>query len=122
MPTSPATVLVADLPGPSRSALANLIAATPELALAGSVSTLAELRGALRDDRPDVVLLDDRLFRGGRLRSWPFAARLVITGVDDAPAYALRARDLGAVWIAKERVEALLDALHAREPLLAMAS
>jgi len=119
MPTSPATVIVADLPGPSRSALASLIAGSPGLALVTSVSSLPELRAALREGEPDVVLLDDRLLRGGGLRRWPFRSRLVITGVDDDPAYAARARQMGAdAWIAKERVEALLDALHAPAPVL----
>jgi DNA-binding NarL/FixJ family response regulator len=106
-------VLVADARGPSRTALAGLIAGTPGLALAATASTLAELVAALRSSEPDVVLLDDRLLRDGGLRAWPFAARLVITGMDDEPAYAARAREIGAAaWVAKERVDALIDALR----------
>jgi DNA-binding NarL/FixJ family response regulator len=111
------TIVLADLPGTSRRAVAGLIAATPGLALAGQASTLAELRAAVRDGRPDVVLLDDRLLRGGAWRTAAVGAPMVVTGVDDDPAYAARARRIGAAaWVAKDHVDDLLDALRAAVP------
>ncbi len=115
MESAPATTLVvADLPGTSRRAIVGLIAATPGLALSGQASTLPELHAVVRDERPDVVLLDDRLLRGGTWRVGTIAARLVVMGVDDDPAFAARARRIGAeAWIAKDRVDELLQALVA---------
>jgi DNA-binding NarL/FixJ family response regulator len=107
-------VVLADLPGPSRAALAGLIDTAPGLRLAAQVSTSAELDAAVIDQRPDVILLDDRLLRDGTLRASQFDPAVVITGVDDDPAYAQRARRTGAVaWVAKEQSDEMLEALRA---------
>ena len=108
------TVVLADAPGASRDALAGLIASAPGLTVIAQVSTKAELESVVREGRADIVLLDDRLLRDGTLRASRFDAPFVITGVVDDPAYAHRARRIGAVaWVPKEEPDEILDALRA---------
>jgi hypothetical protein len=110
-------VVLADLPGPGRDALASLIEGAPSVALAAQVSTLAELDIVLGEEPVDAVLLDDRLLRGGPQNAWQAVARLVVTGVDDDPAYTARAARIGALaWVAKEAADDVLIALLAHGP------
>ena len=106
------TVVLADKPGVARVALAVLIADAPAVALVGEATTLEELRAIVRDERPDVVVVDDRLVRDAAPSTDELGARLIVTGVDDDPAYVARACRLGAeAWVPKERADELLPAL-----------
>jgi DNA-binding NarL/FixJ family response regulator len=110
----PLRIVIGDLPGIARTALTTLIDDAPGLAVVGLAASLVELADKAAAVRADVVLLDDRLLRGALPSPGAFRARLVITGVDDAPAYAQRARRLGASqWVRKDLADELLAALHA---------
>ena len=61
-----ARVVLADMPGASRSALALVIAESSSAELVG-VSDGPELIGALEQLRPDVLALDERLLRDGEI-------------------------------------------------------
>jgi DNA-binding NarL/FixJ family response regulator len=105
------TVALADLPGISRDALALIVSESPGLTLVAQAATLDQLRAEVDATHPDVVVLDDRLLRTG---DWPPRddVRVVVIGLDDDPAYAARARRIGAdAWIPKDRVDLLLRAL-----------
>jgi DNA-binding NarL/FixJ family response regulator len=54
----PQQVLIAEDDGPTRERLAAAVASDPALAVAGSAGTLAEARGALRREAPEVLLVD----------------------------------------------------------------
>ena len=102
-------VLLADREGSARRALALLLRSTPGVVLAGEAGTRAELPTAIRATRPDVVLIDARLVDGGgdHVLSGMGPARdhvrVIVLGVDDDPAFAARARRLGAeAWVAKD--------------------
>jgi hypothetical protein len=101
-------VALADLPGASRAALAQLLDETPGL----EVVVLEPTDRRLLDALPDVLILDDRLVAGcGRLDAWEGAA-VIVVGVDDNPGYAARALRRGAsAWIPKERAELLVRAV-----------
>jgi DNA-binding NarL/FixJ family response regulator len=113
------TVALADKPGIARAALATLISETEGLALVAEAATLDQLRAAVRDARPDVVVVDDRLLRDAALAAADLGARLVMTGVDDDPAYPARARRIGAeAWVPKDRADLLLPGILLRaEPV-----
>jgi chemotaxis response regulator CheB len=107
-------VLLADEPGFSRDALADLLAGTPGVELAGLVADPGTLRQALARIAPDVLVIDDRLLQhldwlpGGRGLS------VIVVGVDDDPAYSVRATRLGAVtWLPKERADLLVESVLA---------
>ena len=69
----------------------------------------SELRDALEELRPDVLVIDDRLLRDGHVLPRQAGLRVIVVGVDDDPAYAARAERLGAVaWVAKERADLIL--------------
>jgi DNA-binding NarL/FixJ family response regulator len=103
------TVVIADKPGIARAALALLVSDTPGLALVAEAATAQELRAVIRDTRPDVVVVDDRLLRYDALTADDVGARLVVIGVDDDAAYLARARRIGAeAWVPKERSDELL--------------
>lgn len=105
-------VLIADRPGPARSALASLLAGLPGITVVGAEGGETLTRG-LYELRPDVVVIDDRL-----LSSWDQAAGenvgLVVVGADDDPGYAERAALAHAVtWLPKECAgERLADAVY----------
>jgi DNA-binding NarL/FixJ family response regulator len=110
-------VVLADYPGMARTALARLVAETPGLTLLGKVSLSEEIEPAVREWRPDVVVVDDRLLRHPRWTGSELGVRLVVVGVDDDPAYPARARRIGAeAWIPKERADTLLPRTLAAEP------
>ena len=107
-------VLLADERGFSRDALADLLAGTPGVELAGLVADPGTLRQALAKVAPDVLVIDDRLLQhldwlpGGR------GLRVIVVGVDDDPGYAVRASRLGAVtWLPKERADLLVQSVLA---------
>ncbi len=99
-------VLLADVEGGARRALAALITDIPGATLAGQVDRADDVTGALRRLKADVLVLDDRLIQdhGGPLAgSLPDGVRLIVVGMDDTPMFAARALALGAeAWIPKE--------------------
>lgn len=107
-----ARVVLADMPGVSRSALALVIAESSSAELVG-VSDGPELIGALEQLRPDVLVIDERLLRDGRRLPRVAGLRVIVVGVDDDPAFAARAADQGAVaWLPKERDDLLVEELR----------
>lgn len=110
-------VLLADREGGARRALAGALKAIDGVELAGEVSERAGLAEALLRTHSDVLVIDDRLLRDGGgdgLADLP-ASRVLVLGVDDDPAFAARARRLGAeAWIAKDRADEQLMTLLQR--------
>jgi DNA-binding NarL/FixJ family response regulator len=107
----PIRVLLADVDGRPRRALASLISGLERVTLAGEVGDPAELAAALLATRADVLLIDDRLLRN-RDGDLPTNLRVIVVGVDDDPAFSARARRLGAeAWVAKDRAGDELPAL-----------
>lgn len=114
MTTAPETrVLIADVAGQSRRAVAGLVRELDHVRLVGEVADTTELRRALRSSHADVLLIDDRLLRaGGDPLPEHANLRVIVLGVDDHPGYSARARRLGAeAWVAKERADDELPAL-----------
>ncbi len=110
-------VLLADREGAARRALAGSLKAIDGVELAGEVADRTELADALLRTRSDVLVIDDRLLRdgGGDLLAGLPASRVLVLGVDDDPAFAARARRLGAeAWIAKDRADEQLTTLLQR--------
>jgi DNA-binding NarL/FixJ family response regulator len=112
----PVRVVLADVAGRPRRALAGLLAGLERVLLVAEVADRDELGAALRDTRPDVLLIDDRLLRDDNhvlAGVGPHAGvRVIVLGVDDDPAFSARARRLGAeTWIAKDRAGDELPAL-----------
>jgi DNA-binding NarL/FixJ family response regulator len=102
-------VLLADFGGRSRTALADLIAGLDGVTLVGEVDRRDQIAGTLRRGDADVLIVDDRLLRDGepvlsRLGPRGAGLRVIVLGMDDDPAFAARARRLGAeAWVAKDR-------------------
>ena len=80
-------VLLIDKPGFSKDVIAALIADQPDTQLVC--------------DAPDVVIIDDRELAGA-LDSLDREIPVIVLGADDDPAYAARARRIGAHWVAKD--------------------
>jgi DNA-binding NarL/FixJ family response regulator len=104
-------VVLADLEGVARDALARVLLELAGVTLVAAVGTRRALADALRHGRVDVLVIDDRLVDAGRhvladlgpINSQP---RIVVVGVDDDPGYAARAQRLGATgWVAKDRAD-----------------
>ncbi len=110
-------VLLADRAGSARRALASTLSSVDGVVLAGEVGDHDDLAGALFRTRSDVLVIDDRLLRDGDhvladLGTENTGLRVVVLGVDDDPAFAARARRLGAeAWVAKDRADEELPAL-----------
>jgi DNA-binding NarL/FixJ family response regulator len=110
-------VLLADRAGSARRAVASTLSSVDGVVLAGEVGERDDLAGALRRTRSDVLVIDDRLLRDGDhvlagLGLQDTGLRVVVLGVDDDPAFAARARRLGAsAWVAKDRADEELPAL-----------
>jgi DNA-binding NarL/FixJ family response regulator len=104
-------VLLADFPGPARRALAALLEHLDGVVLVGETDSRDALGPALDGTRPDVLVIDDRLLRDGHAQL-PVGPRVIVLGVDDDPAFAARARTLGAdAWVVKDRADDDLPAL-----------
>lgn len=109
------TVLYADYAGPSHTALVTLLTDLAGTELVAAVHDPELLAETVERNRPDVVVVDDRLLRHGRWTADELDARLIVVGVDDDPGFVARARALGAeAWVAKDRADALLPALVRR--------
>jgi DNA-binding NarL/FixJ family response regulator len=111
-------VLLADREGTAQRAVAGLLRDLPGVELVGEASTREQVADALRRIRPDVVVIDDRLVprTGAHVLAGtgpsPGTVRVIVVGVDDDPAFAARARRLGAeAWIAKDRADDVLPRL-----------
>jgi DNA-binding NarL/FixJ family response regulator len=102
-------VLLADREGAARRALAGALRAVDGVELAGEVGTAADVADAVRTTHSDVLVVDDRLLRD--MNGGLPALRVFVLGADDDPAFAARARRLGAeAWIAKDRADEQLVA------------
>src|SRR4051794_23684836 len=113
----PVRVVLADRQGAARRALSGLLAGLAGVVLAGIAGDREELAAALDRGPIDVLVIDDRLLAGQvRLPGHPAdGLRVLVLGVDDDPAFAARARRLGAEeWIAKDRADERLSALLVR--------
>ncbi|HEY7074164.1 MAG TPA: hypothetical protein VH418_02295 [Solirubrobacteraceae bacterium] len=112
-------VLLADVAGTSRRALAGLLSGLDGVTLVGEASDRSELAGALRRTTADVLVIDDRLLsRDSHVLAGvgPHHAglRVIVLGIDDDPAFSARALRLGAErWIVKDRAGEELPALLA---------
>ena len=101
-------VLLADLPGPGRSALATLIDDVACVALVGEAGDSESLDVLMRETLPDVVIVDDRLLRAAPEPP----TRTIAVGADDDPGFAARAERLGAIgWVRKDLADVLLPPL-----------
>ena len=115
---APVRVLLADREGAARDALAGLLRSLRGVILVVEAGTRAEIAAAMRHIRPDVIVIDDRLVMSSAAHVLagtgpaPGPVRVIVVGVDDDPAYATRARQLGAqAWVAKDRADDQLPAL-----------
>jgi len=110
-PTHPeTTVVLADVAGPGRAALATLLAGIPGIALVGEVGDHETLESVLTETAPDVLVVDDRLLGGAP----DGTTKVIVVGADDDPGFAVRAARLGALaWIPKDSADAMLPALLA---------
>jgi DNA-binding NarL/FixJ family response regulator len=86
-------VQLIDRPGFSHDVIASLIAELPDTELVS--------------DTPDVIVIDD-LELTGALASLDPDIPVVVLGADDHPAYAARARRIGAQWVAKDAAATVL--------------
>lgn len=112
-------VVLADRPGPARSALGALLSELPQVHLVATVDDVEPAGDALRAHDADFLLLDERLIAGDHvltgLGPQPPHVEVIVVGMDVDPAFDRRARRLGALgWIAKERAEEDLPALLRR--------
>jgi len=109
--------LLADRDGAARRAIAALLGSLDGVSLIGEVATREGLLGEVRRLRPDVVVIDDRLLNSAEhpltgIGPTPSKIRVIVVGVDDDPAFAARARRLGAeAWIAKDQADEELPLL-----------
>jgi len=95
-------VLLADVEGPARRSVAELLRLLDGVELIGEAGNRAELDAALRHTGADVLVIDERLLRHGH--TLPAGVRVIVLGIDDHPAFAGRARALGAdTWLLKDR-------------------
>lgn len=105
---SETTVVLADLAGPGRVALATLLAEIPGIALVGEVGDHETLESVLTETAPDVLVVDDRLLG----RTPDGTTPMIVIGADDDPGFAVRAARLGALaWVPKDSADAMLPAL-----------
>jgi DNA-binding NarL/FixJ family response regulator len=102
-------VLLADVSGAGRRAIATLLHSLPGIALVAEAGDLEELARERRRTAPDVIVIDDRLLAASGLSPRDADLPLIVVGLDDDPSYARRAQRLGATsWIAKEHAGELL--------------
>jgi DNA-binding NarL/FixJ family response regulator len=95
-------ILIADRPGPARSALCNTLSALDDVAVVGAEGSAREIGATIRALHPDVLVVDDRLLGDWREPYDP-GVQVVVVGVDDDPAFAARAAQRRAIaWVPKE--------------------
>src|SRR5687768_872504 len=86
-------VVLADLVGPGRAALATVLTGVPGVVVDGEVGRPEALRSGVDEARPDVLVVDDRLLTSAAIG----ATQMIVVGADDDPGFAARAERLGAV-------------------------
>jgi DNA-binding NarL/FixJ family response regulator len=102
-------VALADRDATRRRSLAAVVGDVAGVTVVGEAGDTRELAKLLRQDHPDVLVVDDRLLShdGHALAGLgPHRAgmRLIVLGIDPDPAYAARARRLGAdAWVVTDR-------------------
>jgi DNA-binding NarL/FixJ family response regulator len=113
-PAAPLRVVLADVQGSARAAVATVLEGLDGVEFLGAVGAWRDIAPELR---PDVLVIDDRLLTGvDDVLGAIGPGRMIVVGVDDHPAYAERARRLGAeAWIAKDRADDGLFALLRHE-------
>jgi CheY-like chemotaxis protein len=106
-------VLLADIPGAGRRAIAALLRSLPGVVLVAEVGSAEELARERPRNAPDVVIVDDRLLAAAVPYLGSGDVPVIVVGLDDDPSFASRARRLGAsAWIPKEHSDDQLpDAL-----------
>ncbi|HKH18590.1 MAG TPA: hypothetical protein VKA57_13775 [Solirubrobacteraceae bacterium] len=105
-------ILLVDRRGFSRSALAGLLRSISGVQLLGETVDGDALGGALVAQRPDVLIVDDRVLPVVLANDHAAGLRLIVVGVDDDPGYAARAARAGAeAWVEKDRAASLLPPL-----------
>ncbi|HEX7298296.1 MAG TPA: hypothetical protein VF257_04770 [Solirubrobacteraceae bacterium] len=112
-------VLLADVAGAGRRAVAGVLRALPGIELVTEIGTVDELAGELGRSASDVLVIDDRLLTGLGLGPLEAGLPVIVIGLDDDPSFARRAERLGAAaWVAKERADELLPCAltRARRP------
>lgn len=111
----PLRIVLADRPGLGRRAVAGVLGRLDGVVLADIAGDREELAVALRRCRPDVLVIDDRLLRGGALEGLGERTRVLVLGVDVEPGFAARALRMGAeAWLPKDRADERLPALLVR--------
>src|SRR4051794_31461115 len=116
----PLRVVLADREGAARRAVSGLLGGLAGVVLADVAGDRTELAVALDRAPVDVLVIDDRLLGdAGQVLAGlgldTSGVRVLVLGVDDAPAFAARARRLGAEeWIAKDRADERLSTLLGR--------
>jgi DNA-binding NarL/FixJ family response regulator len=107
----PTRVLLADVSGAGRQAIAALLRSLPGIVLVADVGSADELARERPRFAPDVIVIDDRLLGAASPQLGHADVRVIVMGLDDDPSYAGRAQRLGATaWIAKEQADELLPA------------
>jgi len=100
---------LADRDATRRQSLATVVGHVAGITVVGEAGNTRELAELLRREHPDALIVDDRLLShdGHALAGLgPHRAgmRLIVLGIDADPAYAARARRLGAdAWVVTER-------------------
>ena len=109
MTDRPVRVLLADVPGPGRRAIAALLSSLVGVVLVADVGSADELARERPRTAPDVVVVDDRLLAAAGPGLAHAEVPVIVMGLDGDPGYARRAQRLGATaWIAKEHADELL--------------
>ena len=113
MTERPIRVLLADVSGAGRRAIAALLSSLPGIVLVANVGSADELARERPRTAPDVVVIDDRLLAAAGPALGHADVSIIVMGLDNDPSFARRAGRLGAAaWIAKEHAdEQLPDAL-----------
>jgi DNA-binding NarL/FixJ family response regulator len=94
-------VVLVDRAGGARRAIAAVLEEMDHVTLVAELDAVEDLS---RAEAHDVVVVDDRLLANG---SSPLdASRVIVLGMDDAPAFAERALRLGAeAWLRKDTAD-----------------
>lgn len=111
----PLRVLLADSHNVARSAVSGVLSSLPGVVLVGEATTRSEIARGLGSTSPDVLVIDDDLVGRDGWGLVDAGLTVVVIGLDGDPAYARRARDLGAMaWVPKEHADVLLPDVLAR--------
>jgi DNA-binding NarL/FixJ family response regulator len=105
----PVHVLLADVPGAGRRAVAGVLRALPSVARVTEISASEDVGRSLLRTGANVLVIDDRLLSGARIDLHDAGLPVVVVGLDDDPGFAARALRLGALaWVPKERADEVL--------------